>query len=122
MKKLSILILVVGLFFTVSCSKKVANVNAQSKRNLITVANSTELKNVLAIAKPGDSIVLKDGIYEGRFVIKSTNSGTVKQPITLIGSRKAIIDAGTKETGYALHLHANYWRIKGFTIQNALKG
>jgi hypothetical protein len=105
-----------------NCSEKVSQASAQAKRNLITVANSTELKNVLSIAKPGDSIVLKDGIYEGKFVIKSTNSGTLAKPITLIGSRNAILDAGTKETGYALQLQANYWRIKGFTIQNALKG
>jgi hypothetical protein len=109
-------------FTLLSCSGKVSQASAQAKRNLITVANSTELKSVLLIAKPGDSIVLKDGVYDGNFVIKSANSGTSTKPITLIGSRKAILDAGTKETGYALYLQANYWRIKGFTIQNALKG
>jgi hypothetical protein len=118
----------VKLFFLVlaipflACSQKVNNASAPAKRNLITVANSAELKNVLAIAKPGDSIVLKDGVYEGKFIIKNTNNGTADKPITLTGSRNAILDAGTKETGYVLHLQANYWRIKGITIQNGLKG
>lgn len=106
----------------ISCTKKVADANAQAKRNLIVVSNSTELKNVLSIAKAGDSIVLKDGIYEGKFVIKASNSGTKKQPITLVGTNKALLDAGSLQTGYVLSLQANYWRIKGISLTNGLKG
>ncbi len=105
-----------------SCSKKTnANFTIQ-KRYLVTVTSSEELKTALSKARPGDSIVMKDGVYKGKFVISSTNNGTETKPITLVGSRKAILDAGSLQTGYALHLQANFWRLKGFSIQNALKG
>lgn len=87
----------------------------------IIVKNASELKRALSTAKPGDSIILEDGIYEGKFVIEQAASGTKKAPIVLIGSRKAILDAGTTETGYVLSLKANYWKLKGFTLQNGLK-
>ncbi len=88
----------------------------------IIVENSTQLKRALATAKPGDSIVLRDGVYEGKFVIEASVSGTSKQPVVLTGSRNAILDAGNNQTGYALHLKASYWKLKGFTLQNGLKG
>lgn len=88
----------------------------------IIVANAAQLKRALATAKPGDSIILKDGIYEGKFIIEATVSGTKSKPIVLIGSRNAILDAGSTETGYVLSLKASYWKLKGFTAQNGLKG
>lgn len=88
----------------------------------IIVANSSQLKRALTTAKPGDSIILKDGVYEGRFVIEPNASGTEKEPIILAGSRNAILDAGSIETGYVLSLKANYWKLKGFTVKNGLKG
>lgn len=88
----------------------------------IVVKNNAQLKRALATAKPGDSIMLEDGIYEGKFVIEASASGTKKAPIVLTGSRKAILDAGSIETGYVLSLKANHWKLKGFTVQNGLKG
>ena len=88
----------------------------------IIVANAAQLKRALATAKPGDSIILKDGVYEGKFVIETAASGTKKEPIVLVGSRSAILDAGSTETGYVLSLKANYWKLRGFTVQNGLKG
>ncbi|WAC40541.1 chondroitinase-B domain-containing protein [Pedobacter sp. SL55] len=88
----------------------------------ITVANSSQLKRALATAKPGDSIILKDGVYEGKFVIEASASGTKNEPIVLTGGRNAILDAGSIETGYVLSLKANYWKLKGFTVKNGLKG
>ena len=88
----------------------------------IVVKNTAQLKRALATAKPGDSIILEDGIYEGKFVIEANASGTKKEPIVLTGSRKAILDAGSTETGYVLALKASYWKLKGFTVQNGLKG
>lgn len=102
---------------------------AQSKKasrpipaNRVYVNDTKELKDALSSAKPGDSILLKDGIYSGKFIIPSTVSGTVKRPIVLTGSRKAILDAGSTTTGYVLSLQANYWKIRGITITNGLKG
>lgn len=122
MSKLILCVFMLIVSTTISCSKKNANILVNSKSNLIVVANSTELKNVLAVAKPGDSIVLKDGLYSGKFIISSTQNGTAKQPIVLIGSANAILDGGSLQTGYVLSLQANYWRIRGFTITNGLKG
>lgn len=122
MRRLTLLGLVFGGFIALSCSKKTSDVSVQTKRRLISVSNSAELKNVLSIAKPGDSIVLKDGVYDGKFVITANNSGTEKQPITLIGTPKAVLDAGSQQTGYVLNLQANYWRIKGISLTNGLKG
>lgn len=111
------------LFFAfISCAHKVVESNSFKKRNLVSVANSPQLTVALLEAKPGDSILLEDGIYEGKFLISSAVNGTQKEPITLFGSRKAILDAGTIQTGYVLNLKANFWRIKGFTIRNGLKG
>jgi hypothetical protein len=111
-----------ALILFISCAADVTEVVPQDSRNVIHVKNSNELKNVLEIANPGDSIVLADGVYDGKFVIPATVSGTEKQPITLIGGRQVILDAGTTETGYVLNLLASYWRIKGITLRNGLKG
>lgn len=93
-----------------------------SSEKPIIVANSSQLKRALATAKPGDSIILKDGVYEGKFVIGPNASGTEKEPIVLAGGRNAILDAGSIATGYVLSLKANYWKLKGFTLKNGLKG
>lgn len=106
-------------FSFVACSQKTKTL---LKQKAIFVNNETELRNVLSFAKPGDSIILKDGIYNGKFIIPSTVNGTVKRPIVLAGSKNAVLDGGNSSTGYVLHLQANYWRIKGITITNGLKG
>lgn len=103
-------------------SQKKKTVKAKPLQKAVFVNNATELKNVLSIAKPGDSIVLKDGIYTGRFVIPASANGTNNNPILLTGSRNAILDAGDISKGYVLHLNANYWKIKGLTLKNGLKG
>lgn len=90
------------------------------KLNKIWVSNASELKSALAKAQPGDEINLKEGVYVGKFNISV--SGTATHPITLTGSRNAILDAGSIETGYVLHLQANYWVIKGITLRNGGKG
>ena len=92
------------------------------KVNIIKVSNTAELKLALKAAQPGDEILLKDGLYQGNFVINSSASGTKNKPIKLIGSRNAILDANTIQTGYVLYLQANFWEIKGITIRNGLKG
>lgn len=122
MNILKILGLAFGIVTIVLFSNKIAKATNHNNRNLIVVSNSTELKNILVIAKPGDSIVLKDGIYYGKFMISAAVSGTQKSPITLSGTRNAILDAGTIETGYVLSLKANFWRIKNITLKNGLKG
>jgi hypothetical protein len=88
----------------------------------VNVKNATELKAALLDARPGDDIILADGTYPGKFVIDAGKNGTATNPIIMRGSRNAILDAGSIQTGYVLYLQANYWKIKGMTLTNGLKG
>jgi len=121
----------IGVLLIAGCSSKNIAIHNNTPKELIPapqtksakvvhVATATELKTALLSAKPGDSVVLKDGIYSGKFEI--TNSGTSNQPIFLTGSENAMLDAGTTATGYVLHIKGSYNTIKGITVQNGLKG
>ena len=88
---------------------------------IVNVSNTPELKQALLNAVPGDEIRMADGVYKGKFVISASN-GTVTKPIVLKGSRNAILDAESIQTGYVLHLQASYWKLTGFTLTNGLKG
>ncbi len=88
----------------------------------VHVSTAAQLTTALLDARPGDEIIMADGVYNGKFVVSSTVSGTAAKPVILRGSRNAILDAGNITTGYVLHLQADYWKIKGFTITNGLKG
>jgi parallel beta-helix repeat protein len=92
----------------------------QPHARLVDVATSAQLADALRDALPGDQIRLADGVYRGTFHIAASGSATA--PITLCGSRAAIIDAGSRLRDYGLHLEANHWVLAGFTIRNALKG
>ncbi|MGC4232297.1 MAG: chondroitinase-B domain-containing protein [Niabella sp.] len=124
---LSLLNISIGILLFAACSAKSGVIQTdqletgtrQAKR-IIQVATATELKKALAAAEPGDSIVLKDGRYAGKFVI--SNSGTKAHPVFITGTKDAILDAGSISSGYVLHITGNYNTIKGFTVQNGLKG
>ena len=68
-------LLVVGLVFMLSSCKE----NAKSNT---LIANAEELKAAISNAKPGDEIILKDGIYKD-VEIKFRGKGTKDNPITL---------------------------------------
>lgn len=86
----------------------------------IEVTTAEALARALALARPGDVIRIADGIYRGNFA--ATLSGTEEAPITLWGSRAAILDGGTIATGYGFHLRADHWILSGFSVRNARKG
>lgn len=87
----------------------------------VTVSSASRLKQALAGAHPGTVIVLAPGVYSGQFV--ATRSGTQSAPVTLCGSRSAILDGGGITSGYTLHLdHASWWRVEGFTVRSGQKG
>ncbi|RYY60924.1 MAG: coagulation factor 5/8 type domain-containing protein [Chitinophagaceae bacterium] len=88
----------------------------------ISVRTANELKAALLDARPGDAIELADGVYDGRFVIEADRDGTAAHPVILRGSAAAVLDGGSIETGYVLHLQADHWNISGFSIRNGLKG
>jgi len=87
----------------------------------VRVSTAVELQSALTNATPGDVIVLADGIYQGKFVAE--HPATAAKPITVCGSRKAILNAEGPSGGYVLHLlNADYWRIEGITARHGQKG
>jgi hypothetical protein len=119
--------LYIGLYLcTLGCSKHLVPATEENQQaveattHIVKVSTADQLKAALQNAKPNDEIVMADGIYNGKFVIET--SGTATQPVILRGSRNVILDAGSTNTGYVLYLHASYWKLKGFTIRNGLKG
>jgi hypothetical protein len=103
----------------------------------ISVNTSAQLTAAFLDARPGDTIMLADGTYTtkglaspiqvggktytGTFV--ATASGTNTQPIYLVGSKKAIIDAGGTGKFYGLYfVNTSYWVVKGITVTNASTG
>jgi hypothetical protein len=117
-------ILYIGyLFVALACSKKnIAESAVMESGHIVHVSTSAELKTALGGAKPGDNIMLADGIYKGKFVVPTAVNGTSMKPITLTGTRSAVLDADNINTGYVFHLQSSYWILKGFTITNGLKG
>lgn len=113
--KLFSIILILLVCCSCSAQQKVAS-------KTIDVYNAIDLQKALNNAKAGDNIVLKDGIYNGNFIIPSSANGTSDKPITLSGSKKVVLDGNTVNTGYVLHLQASCWTIKDITITNGLKG
>lgn len=87
---------------------------------VIDVHDADTLRAALADAAAGDEIRMADGVYNGRFVIGT--DGTPDAPITLTGSRAAVIDGGATTTGRAVELRADHWRLAGFTVTNGQKG
>jgi hypothetical protein len=86
-----------------------------------TVRTSSELTSALSTARPNDVIDLADGTYSGRFV--AATPGTAAAPITLRGTRRAVLNGGTTSSGYTLHLNgAHHWRLTGFTVRGGQKG
>jgi nitrous oxidase accessory protein NosD len=87
----------------------------------VEVATAAQLHSALDNAEPGDVVVLADGVYQGKFV--ADQPGTQAAPITLCGSRNAILNAEGPSGGYVLHLNnADHWRITGITVRHGQKG
>lgn len=85
------------------------------------VSTAKELEEALAAVKPGDTILMMDGTYEGKFVAKTP--GTKDARIHLCGGPGAILDGGGPKKGYGLHLDgASFWTVIGFTVTNSQKG
>ncbi|XP_054156441.1 uncharacterized protein LOC128954863 [Oppia nitens] len=82
----------------------------------IEVGTAKELSDALESVKPGDTIKLADGTYHSKFVAET--SGTKSAPITLTGSRKAVLSG----SNYGFWLKANHWHLRGFTVTNSNKG
>lgn len=86
----------------------------------VDVASAQQLAASLAGARPGDLIVMANGIYSGQFVINA--SGTASDRIWLCGSHQVILAGGSTCKGYGLHLKADYWTLSGFAVTDSQKG
>jgi hypothetical protein len=93
---------------------------------IVNVSTASQLKNALDAAQPGQTILLADGVYDlssGIFTPPIGLDGTPTQPITVKGSRNAVLTTGTYITGYAFQFKGNkYWTLKGFTTRNCKNG
>jgi len=102
----------------------------ESTVRTINVSTSEQLKTAIQTAQPGDKIVLADGTYKSAMTagnysgsFAATVDGTASNPITLTGSRSAIIDGSGTGGRYGLYLYgADYWNVTGITVANASKG
>jgi parallel beta helix pectate lyase-like protein len=86
------------------------------------VGTPEELRSAMEAAQPGDVIRLSDGeyLFEDRLVAEA--SGTAEAPITLRGSRAAMIRSRNASGDYGLHITGDHWRVEGITIAHATKG
>ena len=82
----------------------------------INVSTDKEFLAALKDVSPGDTIELADGKYHNKFI--ANISGTEEKPITLTGSKKAVVSG----YNYGFWLQANYWIVKGFTVVDSNKG
>lgn len=92
-----------------------------SPGQIVSVSTVTQLQNALTAAQPGQTIVLADGTYSGRFSLANKNA-TISQPIVIEGSNNAVIDAGSVSSNYAFHVsNCSYVTLRGFQIRGAQK-
>lgn len=86
----------------------------------VGVSTIGELEDALAGALPGDLVVLADGIYRG--TLEMQVDGVADRRITVCASGDAVIDGGTLDTGYAVHITGDHWTVIGLRLRNANKG
>lgn len=93
-------------------------VSADLLANTITVSSIAELQAAIDRARPGDVILVKDGVYTTGSDIIINKTGTAAQPITIAaqnGGAAEITGAG----GFNLVSPAAYIVIKGFKFTHA---
>lgn len=88
------------------------------------VRTVAQLEAALAAAGPGSVITIADGTYQrdggDRWLAEA--EGTESQPITLRGSRQAVLESDGPDGDYGLHVTGSYWQIEGIAVRNATKG
>lgn len=86
--------------------------------NTITVSSIADLQKAITSAKPGDIILLTDGVYSVEREITVASAGTAGQPITIAAQH----DQGAEITGnggFHLVSPAAYVIIRGFKFTHA---
>ena len=97
-------------------SADVAGCPNSGYKRIVNVSAQSQLLSAISGAQPGDQIRLANGIYRGSFQVRA--NGSSSDPITVCGSRSAVVDnAG----GYIL-VAADNWTFQGFRVTNGLFG
>lgn len=104
---------------------------ARAESNQVLVTNTDELIAALADAKPGDEIILREGVYmNDKWLGKwaaffAEASGTPEQHIIIRSedpAHPATINGATQESKYALNIIGSYWEIRDLKIGESSKG
>jgi hypothetical protein len=88
----------------------------------LTVSTADDLRAAVAAAKPGQVITLADGEYTVRQRLVASASGTAERPITLRGTRQAVIRSKDVKGNYGLSITGDHWVVQGLTVAHATKG
>lgn len=90
------------------------NLISNEQNSSLLISSSEQLIKALKEVKPGQTLLLKNGIYniKSRSVKTSATIATKEKPITLkaLNIGKAIINLNSSE---GLHILSPYWRING---------
>ena len=77
------------------------------------------------IAKPGDTIYMRGGVYKLTSGVQLTKDGTSSNPITVTNSKNEvpILDGSSMKGGYVVDMSSVSWNhIKGLEIKNGPEG
>ncbi|MFC5932044.1 right-handed parallel beta-helix repeat-containing protein [Cryobacterium melibiosiphilum] len=102
-------------------SATIASTTTEPNGSTVTVTNSDELTAALEAVQPGQTIALADGVYTSD-QFEAAADGTESAPITLTGSRDAILTTGDAASGYGLHITGDHWKVLGLSVTNSGKG
>jgi hypothetical protein len=86
------------------------------------VDTADEIRAALAGARPGDVITVADGEYQFKPRLVASASGTAAAPVTLRGSRAAMLRTKNASGDYGLSITGSYWHVEGITVAHASKG
>lgn len=85
----------------------------EKSNNTFYVLNNSKIQDVINICKPGDTIIIENGIYYENLLIDTPQ-------IHLIGNKNTIIDGGKKDN--VIKINASYVTISKIKIINSSDG
>ncbi|CAM9557506.1 unnamed protein product [Choristocarpus tenellus] len=92
--------------------------HADSKTHKVTPDSSPSLQDVMAMTKAGDVVELGNGVYNGG--IRSSTSGTEGSPITITGSRDAVVSGTNPDDDRVITIKHSYIHLRGFTVDGKM--
>ena len=88
----------------------------------MTVSTVEAIRDAVATAQPGAVIRVADGEYQFKPRLVASASGTAAQPITLVGTRQAILRTKNASGDYGLSITGDYWRVEAGAGRTASLG